>query len=376
MRLNKKHLRPGRISLLVLLLLAGSILTINTVLVAAEYDTGASPLNKIHASPQYLDGKFTNPIPWNETPGLHTLRKAIFGKEIRKPKQTLPQKHIDLEQMTPADSNFLRITNVGHSSLIIHVDGYRILTDPVYEAKISPFGPARFNSEIPVDPLAISDVDVVVISHNHYDHLNKFTIQTIHPQVKQFLVPLGVGAQLEKWGVPREKIAELDWWESFAVDETLTITSTPSQHFSGRGLTDRNKTLWSSYVIATLDHSIYFSGDSGYFPGFKAIGEKYGPFDIAFLECGAYNPDWAFVHMFPEETVQASIDLKAHYLWPIHWGTFNLSLHDWFDPMLRVSAAAEARGVRLLTPVFGEIIDYPGHMDEGDWWAPYVPQAK
>jgi L-ascorbate metabolism protein UlaG (beta-lactamase superfamily) len=155
----------------------------------------------------------------------------------------------------------------------------------------------------------------------------------------------------------------------------LTITSTPSQHFSGRGLLDRDKTLWTSYVIATLDHNVYFSGDSGYFDGFKTIGEKYGPFDIAFMECGAYNLEWADVHMFPEETVQASLDLKAHFVWPIHWGTFNLALHDWFDPMKRVTQAAEAQGVRLLTPIFGQVVEYPGRMQTEKWWAPYLPET-
>jgi L-ascorbate metabolism protein UlaG (beta-lactamase superfamily) len=304
------------------------------------------------------------------------IKKYLFGKEQRSPEAALPQKQIDLSLLESADSSYLKVTNAGHSSLLIHMDGYRILTDPVYEAKISPVGPTRFNEEIPIDPTELRDIDVVVISHNHYDHLNKYSIKTIHSEVSRFIVPLGVGAQLEKWGVPREKITELDWWDSYDFDEKLTITSTPSQHFSGRGLTDRNKTLWTSYVIATLDHNIYFSGDSGYFDGFKTIGKKFGPFDIAFMECGAYNLEWADVHMFPEETVQASLDLKAHFVWPIHWGTFNLALHDWFDPMKRVTLAAEANGVRLLTPIFGQVVEYPGRMQTEKWWAPYLPELN
>jgi len=375
-RLNIKQFRLGRVALALLLILGGSIFTINSVLSAAEYKTGADPLSKIQSSPQFVDGKFTNPIAWNETPGFSTLKQYLFGKQIRTPKEILPQKHIEPQDLVSTDSSYLNVTNVGHSSLIIQMDGYRILTDPVYEAKISPVGPTRFNKEIPIDPLALKDIDVVVISHNHYDHLNKYSIQTLHQQVRRFIVPLGVGAQLEKWGVPREKIAELDWWDSFAYDENLTITATPSQHFSGRGLTDRNETLWASYVIASHQHSVYFSGDSGYFDGFKTIGEKYGPFDIAFLECGAYNPAWSFVHMFPEETALAAIDLKAHYLWPVHWGTFNLSIHDWFDPMERVTVAAEEKNIRLLTPIFGEIIEYPGRMVEGDWWTPFLPSDE
>jgi len=331
-------------------------------------------LNKIQASPQYKDGIFTNPKVLEMSPSFGMIKKYLFGKEQRSPEEALPQKLIDLNLLESADSSYLKVTNAGHSSLLIYMDGYRILTDPVYEAKISPVGPTRFSEEIPLDPTELRDIDVVVISHNHYDHLNKYSIKTIHSEVSRFIVPLGVGAQLEKWGVPREKITELDWWDSYDFDEKLTITSTPSQHFSGRGITDRNKSLWTSYVIATLDHNIYFSGDSGYFDGFKTIGEKYGPFDIAFMECGAYNLEWAEVHMFPEETVQASLDLKAHFVWPIHWGTFNLALHDWFDPMKRVTLAAEANGVRLLTPVFGQVVEYPGRMQTVKWWAPYLPE--
>jgi len=371
-RLNIKLKRPGKIIIALMLILAGSIFTINTVLSAAQYKSGDNPLNKIQASPQYKDGKFTNPKQLNMSPSFGMITKYLFGKEQRSPDEILPQEQIDLDLLESTDSSYLKVTNAGHSSLLIHMDGYRILTDPVYEAKISPVGPTRFNKEIPLDPRDLKDIDVVVISHNHYDHLNKYSIQTIHQEVTRFMVPLGVGAQLEKWGVPREKITELDWWESFEFDDKLTITSTPSQHFSGRGLTDRNKSLWTSYVIATLDHNIYFSGDSGYFDGFKTIGEKYGPFDIAFMECGAYNTEWADVHMFPEETVQASLDLKAHYVWPIHWGTFNLALHDWFEPMKRVTLAAETRGVRLLTPIFGHVVEYPGRMQTKKWWAPYV----
>ena len=375
-RLNKSLKRPGKIIITLMLIFAGSIFTINTVLSAAQYDQGDHPLNKIQASPQYKDGKFTNPKVLEMNPSFGMLKKYLFGKEQRSPDDTLPQNQIDLNLLESADSSYLKVTNAGHSSLLIHMDGYRILTDPVYEAKISPMGPTRFNQDIPIDPIELKDIDVVVISHNHYDHLNKFSIQTIHPEVTLFLVPLGVGAQLEKWGVPREKITELDWWDSFDFDEKLTITSTPSQHFSGRGITDRNETLWTSYVIASLDHNIYFSGDSGYFDGFKTIGDKYGPFDIAFMECGAYNTEWADVHMFPEETVQASLDLKAHYVWPIHWGTYNLALHDWFDPMKRVTMAAEANGVRLLTPIFGQVIEYPGRMQTEKWWAPYLPETS
>ena len=378
MNIRLKHIikRLGKIAIALMLVLTGFVFIINSVLSAAQYEQGDNPLNKIQASPQYKDGKFTNPLPWDESPSFGMFKKYIFGKEQRSPKDILPQSQIDLNLLESTDSSYLKVTNAGHSSLLIHMDGYRILTDPVYEAKITPVGPTRFNKEVPIDPTELKDIDVVVISHNHYDHLNKYSIKMIHKEVARFVVPLGVGAQLEKWGVSREKITELDWWDSYEYDDKLTITSTPSQHFSGRGLTDRNKTLWASYVITTLDHNIYFSGDSGYFDGFKTIGEKYGPFDIAFMECGAYNKAWTYVHMFPEETVQASLDLKAHFVWPIHWGTFNLAFHDWFDPMKRVTLAADAKGVRLLTPIFGQVVEYPGKMQTEKWWDPYLPELN
>ncbi|NQV51287.1 MAG: MBL fold metallo-hydrolase, partial [Candidatus Marinimicrobia bacterium] len=366
-RLNIKLGQPGKISIAILLILVGSIFTINSVLSAAEYDTGANPLTKINTSPQHENGKFTNPLAWNDKPSFGMFKKYFFGKEQRSPKATLPQEQIAFELLEPSDSSSLKITNAGHSSLLIYMDGYRILTDPVYEAKISPVGPTRFNKEIPLDPTELRDIDLVLISHNHYDHLNKYSIQTIHENVNRFVVPLGVGAQLEKWGVPREKITELDWWDELAIAENLTIVSTPAQHFSGRGLSDRNKTLWTSYVITTKQHNIYFSGDSGYFDGFKRIGEKYGPFDITFLECGAYNTEWSFVHMFPEQTVQAALDLGTNYLWPVHWGTFNLALHDWFDPMQRVTVAAKANSVELLTPIFGKVVSYPDQLLTNPW---------
>lgn len=330
-------------------------------------------MEKIMRSPQFDGKRFKQIIPMASISFTEMMRDQIFGDEIRTPKQPLPQEYADLTAFLSRDSNQVNVTNAGHSSLVINIDGYRVLTDPVFEAKITPVGPTRFNKDIPVNILDLKDIDVVVISHNHYDHLNKFSIQTLNPEVNRFLVPLGVGAQLEKWGVSRDKITELDWWEEFAYDDNLTVVATPSQHFSGRGLTDRNKTLWASYALITDNHRLYFSGDTGYFDGFVEIGEKYGPFDIAFMECGAFNTAWSTVHLFPEETVQASIDVRAKNLYPIHWGTFNLALHNWFDPMVRAKLAATTRGVSLLTPVFGQTLEYPHALETTDWWTPFLP---
>lgn len=372
-RLTLSKIKPGRLSkilIFTIMVLTIFTITINTALSAATYTNGDTPLNKIQDSPQYKQGKFTNPIGWNERPSFSTIKEYFFGKQERSPKNTIPQENMDISRFLTADTNQLNVTNAGHSSLLINIDGYRILTDPVFEPKITIMGPSRFNKKLPLDINELKGIDYVLISHNHYDHLNKFSIQFLNPNVGQYIVPLAVGAQLEKWGIPRDKITELDWWDELQLNDDLLVVATPAQHFSGRGLTDRDKTLWGSYVIQTRNHNVYFSGDSGYFDGFKKIGDKYGPFDIAFMECGAYNQGWASIHMFPEETAQGALDLKAKHLWPIHWGTFNLSLHDWFDPMVRVTIAAEELGVPLLTPIFGQTIVYPDNEGSKDWWTP------
>jgi L-ascorbate metabolism protein UlaG (beta-lactamase superfamily) len=208
----------------------------------------------------------------------------------------------------------------------------------------------------------------VIISHDHYDHLNKYSVQQLNEKTKRFIVPLAVGALIAKWGVPQEKIVELDWWEEYRLDQKLTIIATPAQHFSGRGLTDRNETLWVSWVVITPSHKIFFSGDSGYFNGFKQIGEKFGPFDMTFIECGAYNKSWEQVHMFPEQTVQAHLDLKGKVLHPIHWATFNLALHPWYEPMERLTAAADRENIEIATPVVGETTVYKSNTPADSWW--------
>jgi L-ascorbate metabolism protein UlaG (beta-lactamase superfamily) len=190
----------------------------------------------------------------------------------------------------------------------------------------------------------------------------------LNPKAGLFIVPLLVGKRIENWGIPRKKIVEVDWWKEYRVDDRLLIAATPAQHFSGRGLASRNKTLWTSWVIAGPHHKIFFSGDSGYFDGFKRIGGKYGPFDMTFIECGAYNEKWHFVHMFPEEVVRAHLDLKGKILHPVHWGTFKLALHSWYEPMSRLSKAADSEKVTIATPIIGETTVYGYPITSKPWW--------
>jgi L-ascorbate metabolism protein UlaG (beta-lactamase superfamily) len=230
------------------------------------------------------------------------------------------------------------------------------------------FGLKRYSKGLPFMIEDLPSIDVVIISHDHYDHLDYGSIRKIKEMVKQFIVPLGVGSHLEKWGVNPASIIE-DWWNEIKI-EGLTIASTPARHFSGRSLTDRNATLWCSWVIKGENTNIFFSGDSGYGPHFIEIGAKYGPFDLTLMECGQYDRRWAAIHMTPEEAVQAQLDVKGKMMIPIHWGAFTLALHDWTDPIDRVTKAAETQNLAISTPRIGETVyisseDYPRNM----WWS-------
>lgn len=292
----------------------------------------------------------------------------FFIKENRVPSVALPQQQLNINELFDGKKAGLRVSWLGHSSLLINIDGHSVLTDPIFENKVSIVGPTRFNKELPFSIEDLTSVDVVLISHNHYDHLNKYSIKQLTKKTSLFIVPKKVGKLLEKWDVPKEKIVELNWWNEFKVNDTLTIVSTPSQHFSGRGLFDRNETGWSSWVIKSSNQNVFFSGDTGYFDGFKEIGDKYGPFDMTFLECGAYDDRWSNIHMAPEETVQAHIDLRGKLLQPIHWSTFNLALHPWYEPMERVVASAWSKGVNVSTPVMGSIVDFTHSPETNLWW--------
>ena len=368
---RKKIIKIININVSVIVISGLSIMLINQSCSSAKYTTGDNQVNKIEQSAQYSGDKFKNYDEWVQ-PSVgeyaSTMWDFLFGGDQRTPNDSMPKQKVDLSHFSKQGDNQLNVTWLGHSSLMINIDGYKILTDPVFEKKVSFVGPSRYNGDVPLDINLVPDVDVIIISHNHYDHLNKFSIQSLDSKTKKIIVPLAVGAQLEDWGISREKIVELDWWEELQVDKNLKIIATPAQHFSGRGLTDRDETLWASFVIKGPNHKIFYSGDSGYFDGFKQIGETYGPFDMTFIETGAYNEKWHFIHMFPEETVQAHIDLQGKILHPIHWATFNLSLHSWFEPMERLTDAADSLGVKTAIPVVGETTVFNKYIPTVKWW--------
>lgn len=354
-----------------LITVTGVIILAILISCAAFLDRAPSVSERISKSPQYSNGEFRNPdqnIEFSIGTTLTSLWDFVFNKKNTKPKKNLPKQVVDLATFKIRNSNQLRVSWIGHSSLLINIDGLIILTDPVLEMSVSFLGPSRYNGDAPVKAEELAEIDVVLISHDHYDHLNKFTIERIHHKASLFITPLGVGKYLKKWGVSSEKIIELDWWEETEIGNNLAVVCTPAQHFSGRGISDRNKTLWSSFVVESESHRIFFGGDSGYFDGFKEIGRKYGPFDMTFLECGAYNERWANIHMMPEETVQAHLDLKGDILHPIHWGTFDQALHPWNEPMNRLITAAESAGVRTATPIVGSLTIYDTDIPSERWW--------
>lgn len=321
----------------------------------------------------FKNGRFHNAVARNEF-GLADGLKAIVRNVTDKSPQAAPSTPIDVAPLTrealdsAPDQSLWRL---GHSTVLLKFDGKFWLTDPMFTERASPVGfvgPKRFHPT----PIAVADlpqIEAVVISHDHYDHLDHDTILAIQHKVGTFVTPLGVGERMIAWGVPAAKVRQLDWWEETRI-AGLRLVATPAQHFSGRSPFDSDRTLWSSWVLIAPSARVFFSGDSGYFAGFKAIGEKFGPFDITLLENGAYNEAWADIHMRPEQTVQAHIDLRGKRLVPIHNGTFDLALHAWTEPLEQVAALSAQRHVALSTPRFGERLDI-GTPDHGPaWWQP------
>jgi L-ascorbate metabolism protein UlaG (beta-lactamase superfamily) len=266
-------------------------------------------------------------------------------------------------------SNGLRITWIGHSSILIEIDGYRLLTDPVWGQRasfLSFAGPKRFfDAPLPLNNLPA--LDAIILSHDHYDHLDYPTIIQLTHLNTPIFCSLGVGAIIEKWGINKSRITEMDWTDTAHIGTGLTITATPARHFTGRGIINRNQTLWSSFVIKGTKHNIFFGADSGIFPGFKDIGDAYGPFDLTMLEIGAYGTGWPHIHMGPDNASDAHLALRGKIMMPIHWGTFNLALHPWREPVELVQKLAKNKNITLFLPKPGLPTDVTGSHNSG-WW--------
>lgn len=299
-----------------------------------------------------------------------TVSDFLCGGARRVPNGPLPSLDPRPLWARPVDSG-LRATWLGHSTVLIEIDGYRVLTDPVWGARASPsrlVGPKRFQP-VPVPLSAMPPLDLVIVSHDHYDHLDYPTIRALARTGVPFVTSLGVGAHLEAFGIPHERITELDWWEQHTLPGgELSVSAAPSQHFSGRGLKDRNATLWSSMVIRTAKHSVFFSGDTGLTPEYAAIRERFGPFDLVMLEVGAFHPSWGDIHLGPDNALEAHALLGGGALLPVHWGTFSLALHAWDEPAETLLAGAAVRGVQLVMPRLGEPVE-PVQVERVlPWW--------
>ncbi|OGP51224.1 MAG: hypothetical protein A2Y79_14550 [Deltaproteobacteria bacterium RBG_13_43_22] len=305
--------------------------------------------------------RFTNAEPTNVIkPGAKwdSIYQFLFkGHRHRKPDQPLPVVAMDGFVRQPAADGF-RFVWLGHSSVLVELDSKRILIDPVFSDRasfLSWTGTKRFQPA-PVNARDLPAIDAVLISHNHYDHLDKPTIMDIMEKAASFHVPLGVAALLKRWGVPASKIHEHAWWDEHEING-ISIAATPARHFSGRGLFDQNRTLWCSWVICRNGKKVFHSGDTGKTVQFKEISTKYGPFDLTFIKIAAYNESWPDIHLNPEQAVGAYLDLGGKTLVPIHWATFDLSVHSWYEPIERFIKAAEQNHARTITPKMGEIVN-------------------
>ena len=324
-------------------------------------------------SPQWRDGRFRNPEPTSVSASAGAMWEFFTAsKALRRPSAPIPT--VARTAADFAEPQELRVTWLGHSTALIEIEGRRFLTDPVWNnASPGPVGVSRFY-DVPLPLSEVPDLDAVILTHDHYDHLDYRTVQALAPRVPRWIAPLGVGAHLERWGIPADRITELDWWEDTAVGD-IALVSTPSRHFSGRSLTDRDRTLWCGWALVGLDRKVWISGDGGMQAAFAEIGQRLGPFDVSLVETGAYNRNWADIHMGPEQAVQAHQLAGGGLLLPVHWGTFDLALHGWTEPAERVLVAATAAGVPIAVPRPGQSVEPLAPLPVERWWPEQVWQT-
>jgi len=336
-----------------------------------------SRLKIIHQLPNYRAGAIQNlsytPMQPEGVSFFTLLTKFIFNKEPEKvPNKALPFVMPDLDAV--AKSNKPEIIWFGHSSYLIKISGKRILVDPVFSKTASPFsfiGSKAFPGTEFVQAADFKNIDVLVITHDHYDHLDYKSILEIAPRVKNIVTSIGVGSHLEKWGIETNKITELSWYQEINLSNSIKLTAVPARHFTGRKF-KRNQTLWSAFVLEVAGYKLFLGGDSGYDTHFQKIGNEYGPFDLALLECGQYNELWPYIHMFPEQAVQAAIDLKSKTLMPVHWAKFSLAMHKWNEPIQRLTLEAEKRNLPVITPKLGETVVLGESFPQKKWWINHI----
>lgn len=328
--------------------------------------------NRYSKSPHWQNGNFLNLEETSMSFDLKALpkffHKQFFATKGRAPKIPIPIDHFDQASFL-SPSTATKLIWFGHSVLLLRINNKTILIDPMFgsdAAPVAPFKVKRF-SENTIDIIdQLPPIDLMLLSHDHYDHLDLRSMEKLIPKIKNYFVALGCARHLKTWGVDPAIIKEFDWWDNQKFDD-LDITFTPSRHFSGRGLRDRAKSLWGGWVFKTSHENIYFSGDGGYGKHFKAIGQKLGPFDFGIMECGQYNENWHQIHMYPEEAIQAAIDVKTTKVMAVHWAGFPLAQHSWKEPIERFTQAAFEKKLTVLTPRIGQQFSY-SEIIENQWW--------
>ena len=302
-----------------------------------------------------------------------TMRFIFGGEENQRPNEKLPEVKPNLEEFLEK-SDGMKFIWFGHSTFLVNLEGKIILFDPVFSSSAAPFSfmIKRFQDAVlKLDEMP--PVDYIILSHDHYDHLDMETIKFFKNKPTKFITPLGVISHLKEWGISEDRLTELDWWDSVMVDG-LQIVCTPAQHFSGRKGANGNQTLWGSWVLIGKSERMFFSGDSGYDVHFKNIGDKFGPFDVTFIENGQYNEQWRAVHVLPEESAQAFLDLRGKKLVPVHWGMFDLSLHNWYEPIEKLEEQTTLKNINLLTPKFGQLVKTKEETIFEKWWKKFIPR--
>jgi L-ascorbate metabolism protein UlaG (beta-lactamase superfamily) len=372
---NKGRLRRwlgrGALAALALVLVALGVLVVDGWTAFGARATGARRA-RMERSPEWRDGKFRNPQPLVNSASA-ALSGALHASKYGSPAGPVPVAPVDPRRLDTPPASGLRVTWLGHSTLLLEIDGHRVLTDPVWSGRASPVGwvgPERWYPPL----IALADLpplDAVVISHDHYDHLDYPTIAALKDRPVTFVVPLGLGAHLARWGVPEARIVELDWWERADVGG-LAIVCTPARHASGRMLVDTDAKLWAGFAFVGPAHRVYFSGDTGLFPAMRDIGARLGPFDLTMIEAGQYDRAWPDWHSGPEQAVRAHQLVRGRVMLPIHWGLFRLAYHGWTEPIERVLAAAKPAGVNVIAPRPGQAVEPAAPPPLERWW-PSLP---
>lgn len=351
------------------------VIALATVIMLSQAQFGQAPsgerLKRIRESENYHKGSFQNqsytPVMPEDVSIFRVMVDGVFKRSKRNvPKDKLPSKKTNLKALDPGKDVLVWF---GHSSYFMQIDGKKMLVDPVFSGSASPFSfmVKSFKGSDVYTPDDFPEIDYLFITHDHWDHFDYQTIMKLRPKVGKVITGLGVGAHFERWGFDPKLIVEQNWNESAALDSGFRVTVTPGRHFSGRGF-KRNLSVWCSFVLQTPSKKIFIGGDSGYDTHFVQIGAAHGPFDLALLECGQYNTYWKYIHMMPEQTVQAAIDLKARTLMPVHWAKFALAYHAWDEPIERVTREAQRLNVSIIHPMIGEAVDLNDFGPTPEWW--------